>query len=278
MGLALFGIWLTAVPARADLVSCDTSIRGTSQSFVYDPENAALKDAQSRRERLLGDRGAITCPGLVSLRVLTPELTDAERGPFCLQWDRKEKTYIGYAEGERDAYLICKTPSKSVCERVNASKRAAARISGNAADFATGAGLRAVMTPSGAVVLNGSGQLLGEQLAGLGVSAMSTLSAPAVLTAAAVSAVAVGGAVYVCSDNGAEGAAVVAAPAAAEMPDGSLASGVPATMGSMPGSDLPATSPFIGPERPVAPAVTEPVAPEPAPPLSAIRGGDPAQP
>lgn len=199
--------------ARAELVSCETSIRGEDLRFVYDPDNAALKASRSMRDRLVGAHGAITCPGLVTLRAMTPELDDSARGPFCLQWDRKTKTYLGYAQGARDAWVSCRKPSRSFCERVNGSRTAAMRLAGQTGAGARDLGLAVLRDPSGAVLLHGSADAIGAQLSAWGASAASTLSAPATLSALAISAVAVGGAVYVCSDSGASGAALEAQPA-----------------------------------------------------------------
>ena len=204
---------VAAVPVRAELVSCETSIRGEDLRFVYDPDNAALKASRSMRDRLMGARGAITCPGLVTLRAMTPELDDSARGPFCLQWDSKAKTYLGYAQGERDAWVSCRKPSRSFCERVNGSKAAAMHFAAQTGAGARDLGLAVLRDPSGAVLLQGSADAIGAQLSSWGASAASTLSAPATLSALAISAVAVGGAVYVCSDSGASGAALEAQPA-----------------------------------------------------------------
>lgn len=213
-----------------DLVECTTSIRGEQTRFFYDPDVAALRESRSWRDRNFGDWGAISCPGLVTLRAMTPELDDAGRAPFCLQWDRKAKTYIGYATGDRDAWMGCQAPSKSFCERVNGSKRAAAQIAGQTLGIAQ-AGLAMSQHPSGAVLMNGQGNAVGGRLVELGVSAFAGAASPAVLAGAAVTAVAVGGAVYVCSDEGAEGAAVQAAPVE------TVRTGAQVT--GLPGSDLP---------------------------------------
>lgn len=236
LGLAAVLTLLSAAAHAADLQPCDTSIAGQTQSFVYDPDSPTLKDSLSLRERLYGERGAITCPGLVTLRVMTPEMTDAERAPFCLQWDAQGKTYIGYDIGSRDAWLTCRKPSRSFCERVNRSKTAAGRLAGQTADFALGMGTQAVLHPSGAVAVQGPAAVIGEKLVALGSTALSGVSAPAALGAVAVTAVAVGGAVYICSDSGAEAAAVAAAPVAAPAA-GLPISGLPAE--EVPGSDLP---------------------------------------
>ncbi len=230
-----------AAGQAGELAGCKTSIRGEPLDFVYDPAVAALKDSLSWRERNFGDWGEITCPGLVTLRAMTPELDDAGRAPFCLQWDGKRKTYIGYAEGARDAWLACKAPSKSFCQRVNGSKRAAGEIAGRTLGVAQ-AGLAWPQHPSGAAVMQGPGRTVGDQLAGWGVSALAGVSSPAVLAGAAVTAVAVGGAVYVCSDAGAGGAAVEAAPET-RMQDGAEVTGLPGA--DLLGAELPVDIPQV---------------------------------
>lgn len=219
--------------AEAELLRCETSIRGEALSFLYDPQSPALKDSLSIRERLYGSRGAITCPGLVTLRVMTPELDDSQRAPFCLQWDRKARTYLGYATGKRDAWLSCRAPSRSFCERVNRSRRAAERIGAATADAILGAGVSRVVDPSGAILLSGPGAAIGEGLVSLGSSAVASVGAPAALGAVAATAVVVGGAVYVCSDSGASGAALAPAapvpgPAEGEAITGEPLSAIPA--------------------------------------------------
>ncbi len=81
-----------------------------------------------------------------------------------------------------------------------------------AADMALNTGATLVQHPSGAVLLNGSGAAIGQQLSAFGAQAAGAASAPVVLGTLAVTAVAVGGAVYICSDAGAEGAQLSAAP------------------------------------------------------------------
>ncbi len=228
MPLALFAVTCGVDAAGAQaLTRCQTSIRGEMQDFVYDPDVPTLRESQSYRERFFGERGAITCPGLVTLRVLTPELTDAERGPFCLQWDKAADTYIGYAEGPRDGWMTCRQPSRSFCERVNHSAAAAARLGSQAADFAMATGVQVLQDPSGALVLKGPGVVIGEKLVALGSAALGGVSATTALGTVAVSAVAVGGAVYLCSDSGAGGAQLDAAPLSALPAPDEPISGVP---------------------------------------------------
>ncbi len=229
-----------AQDARAELVRCATSILGEARSFVYDPKNAALRENTSRRERLLGTHGAITCPGFVTLRAMTPELDDAGRAPFCLQWDRNGKTYLGYAEGPRDAWISCRKPSRSFCERVNGSAAAAGHIAASATDFAYDVGAQVLAHPAGGVVLQGQSAAIGGYLANFGSVALSN---PVSVGAVLVTVVAAGGAVYVCSDNGAEGAALEAVPAQT-LPDGAE---IPTeARDARLGATLPATAPATG--------------------------------
>lgn len=198
---------LAAAPARAELAPCETSVLGTAVALFYDPEDPQLAQNTTRREGWFGDWGQITCPGFVTLRYLTPDLTDDQRGGFCLAYARKDKTYTGYALGERDAYAICKAPTKSFCQRVNDSKDAALAITGFAAGLAGAPDVsRAVSDVSvltgdnGAVTVTGTGvQVLGA-LTRIGSTALAAVAAPAELGAAAVTVVAVGGVVYLCKE------------------------------------------------------------------------------
>ena len=224
MPMAVF-LWASSGFA-GELATCATSVRGVAQDYFYDADSPVLKESRSMLEWGLGRRGKITCPGLVTLRVLTPELSDADRAPFCLQWDRTARTYIGYAEGARDAWMTCKRPSRTFCQRVNGSKDAAKRLTGKAAEFAVTAGVKALVQPSGAVVMKGPAAAIGGKLVELGAGALGGVSAPVALGAVAITAVAVGGAVYVCSESGAEGAALDPAPVQ-DVAAGAAISGVP---------------------------------------------------
>lgn len=254
-------------PAMAeDLVSCQTSLRGADQQFFYDAESPGLAENQSLRERLVGARGKITCPGLVTLRAFTPELTDAERAPFCLQWDGELGTYIGYDLGERDAWLTCRTTRKAFCERVNRSKQAAARWGGAAKDLAMEAGTETVLQASGVVAVQGPASIIGEQLVGLGISAVQGVGVGAALGAVAVTAVAAGGAIYVCSDSGAEAVGLEAAPAPKLLP-GEV----------VPGSELPVGAP-PAPEQPAPPSAEMPAPILPTPEMLPPGTRPPVQP
>lgn len=266
-----------AGPAAAGaLQGCTTSIRGETRHFVYDPDSRALRDSRSMREWLLGRHGEITCPGLVTLRALTPEIDDTARAPFCLQWDAKAHSYTGFAEGARDAWMTCRKPSKSFCQRVNASAAAAGRIAGNARAFTDRiVGGSVLASPVGVLVVQAHAAQINAALSQMGVAA-STAN-PAALSALAVSAVVVQGAVYVCA---AEGAGAVAAQAA---PDTTLAEGAEARAeadAALLGADLPATSPagaaprLMEPNGPPAAAPPDPAAAVPAVPQAPAGSGD----
>lgn len=227
--------------ARAEgLTSCETSIRGEALTFHYDASVRALKDSRSWRERNFGDWGDVTCPGLVTLRAMTPELGDTGRAPFCLQWDRREKTYIGYAEGARDAWMDCRKPSKSFCQRVNGSKEAAQGLASAALGQDPDIDIRT--DSAGTMVVKGTRRAVGKRLRDLGATAMAGAASPAVLTGVAVTAIVVGGAVYVCSDEGAEGADVQPAPETV-MKSGAEVTGLPGA--DLLGSDLPLDIPRV---------------------------------
>lgn len=202
MRLILLLLALLPLPALAETKACLTSIDGAEMAVMYDTRDASLKENRTTRERLFGTLGKITCPGFVTLREMTPGLTDAERQPFCLNYDKERKTYTGFDLGERDAWLSCRAPSGRFCRSVNATKEAAGQVAGAIGRAATGqggdGGTSFVDTASGAVIASGAGSYITATLGSVANSALAVLSAPGVATAAAVSVVAVGGAVFVC--------------------------------------------------------------------------------
>lgn len=189
------------LPALADTEACLTSINGAELAVMYDTRDASLRENRTTRERLFGNYGKITCPGFVTLREMTPGLTDAERTPFCLTYDKGRKTYTGFDLGERDAWLGCKAPSGRFCRSVTATKEAAGQVAGAIGRAATGGGgggRSFLHDASGALIASGAGSYVTATLGTVANSVAAALSAPGVATAAAVSVVAVGGAVFVC--------------------------------------------------------------------------------
>lgn len=188
-----------------DVQFCRTNIESKQLHVFYDEGEDALYANYTFREIFFGGTENITCPAFVSLRLLTPELTDVERSVFCLSYDKEQDTIVGFSEGARDAYLSCIEPSVPLCDRVNATREEALAIVGFGAGASAGAsaataaaGVTAVTHSSGAVILTGSSGYIAGTLGTIGSGLLAFLTAPATLTAAAVSVVAVGGAVYVC--------------------------------------------------------------------------------
>ncbi|MGP3697784.1 hypothetical protein [Rhodobacter sp. NSM] len=198
LGLATGLLLALSAPVQAKPEACLTSLEGFPTALAYDTEDEDVRANRSVRERWLGGYDGITCPGYVTLRAMTPGLNDRERSVFCLQFDREANTYTGFAEGRRDAYLNCAKPTGVFCEKVNASADTAGKVAGAAGQALNG--VRAVESSAGAVVLSGTTGSVSAALSNLGATALATLTAPAALTAAAVTVVAVGGAVYVCSE------------------------------------------------------------------------------
>lgn len=168
--------------------------------MAYDKDEESLQDNYSMREILFTRWGRDTCPSYVVLRSLTPDLTDEERAPFCLRYDKENDSTIGYDLGERDSYGRCEQPSKSVCQRVNQTRNAAVAMSGAAAR-GTVRGLRALPDGSGAVIISGSSSYISGALTAIGGGASAVAASPVLLTGAAVSVVAVGGTVYACREK-----------------------------------------------------------------------------
>ncbi|HEY9038311.1 MAG TPA: hypothetical protein VIN05_05120 [Roseovarius sp.] len=210
-----------AVAAPAWAASCTTSIDGNLHEIEYTVSRqdmvdtdqsvpkAELKGNTSLREKLFGRWGKVDCPAYLTLREFTPGLTDAERKPFCLVYDKDADTYTGFSEGDRNAYLICKNP-KTFCERVNTTKdeaRSLARTGLDAARRTAVTTTQSALSPnvgeiishsSGALIMKGSGGFIVNALGATGTTIGTALSAPAVVATGAVTLVGVGGAIYFC--------------------------------------------------------------------------------
>ncbi|MBC9248077.1 hypothetical protein H4P12_15470 [Paracoccus sp. 11-3] len=196
--LATLGIATAANSAEPTF--CTTRISGQDVPMAYDKDEASLQDNYSMREILFTRWGRDTCPSYVVLRSLTPGLTDEERAPFCLRYDKESDSTIGHDLGKRDSYGRCEQPSKSVCQRVNQTKNAAVAMTGAAAR-GTVRGLRALPDGSGAVIISGSSSYISSALTAIGGGASAVAASPVLLTGAAVSVVAVGGTVYACREG-----------------------------------------------------------------------------
>lgn len=172
-------------------------------SYVYD-EDYHIENS-TFRENMLGSKGG-DCPSYVTLAYAAPDATSAQQKLFCLSYDKTTEQYLGFEEGAQNAYGLCKQPKRSFCERVNTSKTAATSIAGfgsgvvgSAVGSANVAGVSVVAHSSGAYILTGTSGYIAGTLGTIGTSALAVLTAPATIAGAAVSVVALGGAVYVCS-------------------------------------------------------------------------------
>ena len=194
---------LAAGRAEAADVACLTFIAGEKRALVYDPDEPNIRANITLRERTFGGPEGIECPGYVTLgailRGLNPDISYAEMQPFCLRYDTDLATYTGVGVGKRTARLLCRTEGKGLCHYVNGSKDTALAVAGLGTKLMTGMNTAAT-DASGAVILSGPASYLSGAFASLGASALSAVTAPATLTAAAVTVVVAGGAVYACSD------------------------------------------------------------------------------
>lgn len=191
-----------------DIEMCTFRQDGRERRLSYTYDEEFENENVSIRESTFGPAAGGTCPGYVTLAYLTPEATNAERQLFCLVTN-EDQELVGFQVGERDAYVQCDAPSKSFCERVNDSTKAAVAISGFGAGVVGGTvgttvatGTTVVAHSSGALILTGTSGYVAGTLGTIGTTALGILTAPVTVTAAAVTVVAVGGAVYVCSDPG----------------------------------------------------------------------------
>lgn len=189
---------MLAPPAMAETVSCNTNIDGQPYEIFYDDSEPYYS---SFRERIFSRN---TCPGAVVVAYLTPELTPAEREVFCSNYDPKTRSHSMPAEGRRDAYGRCTEPSRT-CRLVNTTRDQAMDLVGlgeEAEDASMTSRLASTVSSvthsSGAMILSGSA----STISGLLSSAGAAVSAPAMLAGAAASVVVIGGAVYLCGDEG----------------------------------------------------------------------------
>ncbi|CAM4053008.1 hypothetical protein [Palleronia rufa] len=198
---------VAALPARAQDV-CRADINSTELMIDRD----ALKTGRPGLRERLGNwptrgfdrlRGkAPVCDSETLIAFLSEEVDAEDISGYCLAPDPT----LGYilAPGARDYRGRC---AKTTCDRVNAARDGAVAVAGTATDIATkrSAGqsrTRAVLHASGASILTGSAASILTSLGtGASTAVTAALAAPAVAGAAAVSLVAVGGAVYLCSDG-----------------------------------------------------------------------------
>lgn len=183
---------------------CTFRYKGQQRRISYTIDDDFESEMTSVREVLRGPRDGGDCPSYVIMAALTPDTTPTQRGLFCLNIS-EDLGVAGVEYGTRDVYRRCREPKRSFCEHVNASKDAALAITGfSAAAVGTAVGSTSVtgttvvLHSSGAAIITGSSGYVAGTLGTIGTTVLGLLTAPVTLTSAAVSVIAVGGAVYVC--------------------------------------------------------------------------------
>jgi hypothetical protein len=196
------GVISVAGAAQAAPAQCTTKIEGEEVTIFYDdaePTYSSFRERYFTRSR--------TCPGAVVITYLMPDLTAEERQVFCANYDPKTRSHSLPAQGSRDSFGRCETPSKT-CKLVNTTRDSALSLVGigEQAEDGTLTGrlsstLTAVTHSSGAMVLSGNAGSITSLLSSAGATVGTALSAPAVMAGAAASVVVIGGAVYLCSED-----------------------------------------------------------------------------
>ena len=194
---------LLASPAMADV--CASTIE--SIDLQIDTDKLTVSPAPTtRRERLrnfpgrsfdwlTGDVRACSSQEVFAFMAQVEDVTDK-----CLQPTDAETGFL-LVPGARNYRGRC--TSGGVCTRVNGTKDAIASATGAIVGTILGTGtstLSKVTHSSGAVLLSGSGASIGSTLGTAATGAVGAVGAPVAIGAAAVTAVAVGGAVWVCSE------------------------------------------------------------------------------
>ncbi len=165
------------------------------------PDSAGV----TRRERLLawpgrrwdGLRGRDPeCDSATMITYLSRTVPADEIDGYCLS--KLETVGFLLIPGARNFRGRC---TGSVCKAVNTTRDTALAVSGATARAVTGRGdLSGLVHSSGAAILTGQSTTITSTLGSIGSGLAAALSTPAVAAAAAVSVVAIGGAVYVCRD------------------------------------------------------------------------------
>ncbi|WP_102108162.1 hypothetical protein [Oceaniglobus roseus] len=211
--LICFGLCIAPLSPVAAQESCASVVNG--ELVVFDPSFQAPQDTVSRRERLLSWPGRKldslrgrppACDSQTIIAYLGQTIPADQIDGYCLS-EQGEDGFL-LLPGERTYNGRC---AKTACERVNATKDSALAIAGTAARGAADKALgiereepeeapKSLIHSSGAAILTGTSGYITSNLGAIGSSLTAALSTPAILAATAVTVVAVGGAVYVCSE------------------------------------------------------------------------------
>ncbi|WP_157057436.1 hypothetical protein [Loktanella sp. 3ANDIMAR09] len=189
--------------AAADI--CQSTIEAITVQI--DTETLAVAPAPTtRRERLLNfparsfdfitrDQRACTSQEVFAFLAQVETVDDK-----CLSYTDAQTGFL-LVPGPRNFRGRCN--ASTVCTRVNGTRDAVATATVAITDVALGTGdstLSKVTHTTGAMVLSGTGATISGALGSAITGVTAAVGAPIALTAAAVTAVAVGGAIYICAD------------------------------------------------------------------------------
>jgi len=198
----LFAVIALVLSNAALSDQCQSRIGGRTVSIEY-KKDAEFRRYAGARDRVLSKWRRV-CPGYVVLRYMTPTLTGKQREPFCLNFDEGLGAYSPLSLGERDGYWQCSKPGQ-ICNSINSAKDEAVAVAGTVAALvgvtnsaAAATGVTAVAHSSGAYILSGTSGYVAGTLGGPVATTLGLIGGAPVATAAAVSVVAVGGAVWLC--------------------------------------------------------------------------------
>ena len=172
-----------------------------------DAPKASLRErafnwSASRIDALRGTPPA--CESELLINFLGTQVAADEVDGYCLMPNEEQGFLL--VPGERNFRGRC---AKTTCDRVNVAKSTAVDITLKAAGLKETPPqpaetetdpLRGIVHSSGAAILKGGSAYIASSLGSATTGLATALSTPAILAAATVSVVAVGGAVYLCSE------------------------------------------------------------------------------
>lgn len=199
------GLWLCAGTALAQDQSCVARVNGTdvvvaAEAVLVDPANVTLRErllSWPRQSWQLAWGAPVVCDSATTIAFLGAVLSVDQIDAYCLSYDSAADGYL-LVPGARNFRGRCQ---QTVCERMNlvADQTAGFLITMTQAVLQPPQdGLLGLTHSSGAMLLSGQRSALLDTLGSTATSVTAALSTPAAMTAAAVTVMTVGSAVYVC--------------------------------------------------------------------------------
>ncbi|ADO43360.1 hypothetical protein [Ketogulonicigenium vulgare] len=205
--LALPLALILATPAAAQDQTCTAHV---NEQHLIIVEGTVTDRSSGWRERMTNawngrgrDGDYPVCDSTVTIAFIGRMMGLEDTADYCLTRADEDSAWL-LAPGARNYRGECR---RTTCEYVNMAADASGDILRRGAEIATGQeindvgdGVTAVAGTAGTVMLTGQGGAIMNAL-GAGAQALTAaVSAPALLTAGAVTVVGVGGAVYLCRD------------------------------------------------------------------------------